>query len=100
MARASTRLHSDSPGNRLADRALPERRLPGSRDVLAEARDRFLAAQPVDRTVVREPILASWWRSREWRIAADRLDLSYLGKPDLDTPLARAAEPVLRNLHE
>jgi len=100
MARASTRLHSGSPGNRLADRALPERRLPGSRDVLAEARDRFLAAQPVDRAVVREPILASWWRSREWRIAADRLDLSYLGKPDLDTTLARAAEPVLRNLHE
>ena len=100
MGRASTRLHSGSPGRRLADSALPERRLPGSRDALAEARDRFLAAQPVDRAVVRAPILASWWRSREWRIAADRLDLSYLGKPDLDTPLARAAEPVLRNLHE
>jgi transcriptional regulator of acetoin/glycerol metabolism len=50
--------------------------------------------------VVRAPILASWWRSREWRVAADRLDLSYRGAPDLDTPLARAAEPVLRHLHE
>ena len=96
MGRASTRLH----GSRLAETPLPGRRLPGSRDPLAEARDRFLAAQPVDRAAVREPILASWWRSREWRIAADRLDLSYLGDPDLDTPLARSAEPVLRHLHE
>jgi transcriptional regulator of acetoin/glycerol metabolism len=82
------------------DTTLPERRLPGGRDPLAEARDRFLAAEPVDRKVVREPILASWWRSREWRIAADRLDLSYLGAPDLETNLARAAEPVLQHLHE
>ena len=79
---------------------MPNRGLPGARDPLAEARDRFLAAEPVDRKVVREPILASWWRSRDWRIAADRLDLSYLGAPDLDTMLARSAEPVLRHLHE
>src|ERR1700757_263647 len=111
MVRASTKLHSGLPGKglpqqggsvkgALLDTALPERGLPGARDPLAEARDRFLAAEPVDRKVVREPILASWWRSREWRIAADRLDLSYLGAPDLDTTLARAAEPVLRHLHE
>jgi transcriptional regulator of acetoin/glycerol metabolism len=79
---------------------MPERGLPGSRDPLAEARDRFLAAEPVDREVVREPILASWWRSREWHVAANHLDLAYLGAPDLDTNLARAAEPVLRHLHE
>jgi sigma-54 dependent transcriptional regulator, acetoin dehydrogenase operon transcriptional activator AcoR len=124
MGRASTRLHSSSPrtgradsgapGGTVIDTAVdttvldttvldttgPNRGLPGTRDPLAEARDRFLAAEPVDRKVVREPILASWWRSREWRIAADRLDLSYLGAPDLDTALARAAEPVLRHLHE
>jgi transcriptional regulator of acetoin/glycerol metabolism len=111
MGRASTRLHSGLPGTGLPkqgrslegtvlDTTLPERRLPGGRDPLAEARDRFLAAEPVDRKVVREPILASWWRSREWRIAADRLDLSYLGAPDLETNLARAAEPVLQHLHE
>ena len=110
MGRASTRLHSGLPGKGLpqqgrslesaVDTALPERRLPGERNPLAEARDRFLSAEPVDRKVVREPILASWWRSREWRIAADRLDLSYLGAPDLGTTLARAAEPVLRHLHE
>jgi transcriptional regulator of acetoin/glycerol metabolism len=67
---------------------------------LAVARDRFLASQPVDPRAVRAPILASWWRSREWNIAADRLDLNYLRAPDLDSPLARAAGPVLRQLHE
>src|SRR5246500_5505978 len=110
MGRASTRLHSglpgrgrsdsDLPGGTALDIALPNRGLPGARDPLAEARDRFLSAEPVDRKIVREPILASWWRSRDWRIAADRLDLSYLGAPDLDTMLARSAEPVLRHLHE
>ncbi len=95
MGRASTKLHRGE-----AEPGLPERGVPGARDPMAEARDRFLAAEPVDRAVVREPILASWWRSREWRVAANRLDLSYLGAPDLDTTLARAAEPVLRHLHE
>jgi transcriptional regulator of acetoin/glycerol metabolism len=95
LGRASTKLHRG-----VAEPGLPDRGLPGARDPLAEARDRFLAAEPVDRGVVREPILASWWRSREWRVAANRLDLSYLGAPDLDTTLARAAEPVLRHLHE
>src|ERR1700730_3611113 len=110
MGRASTRLHSGlsgtgrtesgSPGGAALDIALPNRGLPGARDPLAEARDRFLAAEPVDRQVVREPILASWWRSRGWRIAAGRPDLGFLGAPDLETMLARSAEPVLRHLHE
>jgi transcriptional regulator of acetoin/glycerol metabolism len=91
MGRASTKLHSST---RTGGRANLER------DPLAAARERFLAAQSVDPAAVREPILASWWRSREWNVAADRLDLSYLGEPDLDTPLARAAKPVLRHLHE
>jgi transcriptional regulator of acetoin/glycerol metabolism len=64
------------------------------------ARDQFLAFEPVDPAIVREPILASWWRSRESNVAANRLHLSYLGAPDLGTTLARAAEPVLRQLHE
>jgi sigma-54 dependent transcriptional regulator, acetoin dehydrogenase operon transcriptional activator AcoR len=100
MGSASTRLHGGPQGGGTLDTALPQQRLPCARDPLAEARDQFLASEPVDRTVVREPILASWWRSRDWRVAADRLDLSYLGAPDLETNLARAAEPVLRHLHE
>ena len=91
MGRASTRLRGSTRSGGPASI---------ERDPLAEARDRFLAADPVDAAAVREPILASWWRSREWNVAANRLDLSYLGAPDLDSTLARAAEPVLRHLHE
>ena len=69
-------------------------------DRLAEARDRFLASEPVDTGAVRKPILASWWRSREWRVAADRVHLDFLHEPDLETALARGARPVLRRLHE
>lgn len=96
MGRASTRLHRTARAG--ASRA-DATGLSGQ-DSLAAARDRFLHAEPVDPAAVREPILASWWRSREWNIPADRLDLSYLGEPDLDTPLARAAKPVLQHLHE
>ena len=71
-----------------------------AKDELAEARDRFLAAEPVDQNAVRKPILASWWRSRQWHVAADHIDLSYLHDPDVKGTLARAADPVLRQLHE
>jgi len=71
-----------------------------ARDRLAEARDRFLSAESVDASVVRKPILASWWRSRQWNVAADHIELNYLRDPDLETTLARTADPVLRNLHE
>jgi len=69
-------------------------------DRLAQARDRFLASEPVESGSVRKPILASWWRSREWRVAADRVNLDYLHEPDLETTLARGARPVLRRLHD
>jgi sigma-54 dependent transcriptional regulator, acetoin dehydrogenase operon transcriptional activator AcoR len=71
-----------------------------SRDRLAEARVRFLTADKVDSTAVRKPILASWWRSRQWQVAADRVDLDYLHEPDLESRLPRSAEPVLGKLHE
>jgi sigma-54 dependent transcriptional regulator, acetoin dehydrogenase operon transcriptional activator AcoR len=73
---------------------------PVSKDRLAEARDHFLAAEPVDPAAVRKPILASWWRSRQWHVAADHIDLSYLHDPDVKGTLVRAADPVLRQLHE
>ena len=71
-----------------------------SRDRLAEARERFLAAEPVDPNAVRKPILASWWRSRQWNVAADHIEPNYLRDPNLETALARTADPVLRHLHE
>jgi sigma-54 dependent transcriptional regulator, acetoin dehydrogenase operon transcriptional activator AcoR len=67
---------------------------------LARARERFLTGAPVEPGQVRDTILASWRRSREWHVAADRIDLRYVRDPDLDTPLTRNALPVLQNLHE
>ena len=67
---------------------------------LAETRERFLTAESVDPHQVRDTILASWWRSRRWNVAADRIDIAYTGDPDLDTPLTRSALPVLRHLRE
>src|SRR4029077_10055863 len=67
---------------------------------LARARERFLAAEPIEPGQVRETILASWRRSREWHVAADRIDLSYVRDPDLDTPLPRPPLPVLKTWHE
>jgi sigma-54 dependent transcriptional regulator, acetoin dehydrogenase operon transcriptional activator AcoR len=67
---------------------------------LARARERFLTGEPAEPGQVRDTILASWRRSREWHVAADRIDLSCVRDPDLDTPLTRAALPVLQNLRE
>jgi sigma-54 dependent transcriptional regulator, acetoin dehydrogenase operon transcriptional activator AcoR len=69
-------------------------------DRLAHTRERFLTREPVEPHHVRDPILASWWRSREWNVPADRIELSYIRDPDLDTPLTRSALPVLRHLRE
>jgi len=69
-------------------------------DRLAETRVRFLTAETVEPNQVRDTILASWWRSRRWNVAADHIDLAYTGDPDLDTPLTRSAMPVLRHLRE
>jgi sigma-54 dependent transcriptional regulator, acetoin dehydrogenase operon transcriptional activator AcoR len=71
---------------------------PGDDRGLASARERFLTAESVEPYHVRDTILASWWRSRRGRVAADRIDLSYIRDPDLDTPLTRSAMPVLRSL--
>jgi transcriptional regulator of acetoin/glycerol metabolism len=67
---------------------------------LADARQRFLTLEDVEPHKVRDTILASWWRSLRWNVAADHIDLSYTGDPDLDTSLTRSAMPVLRSLRE
>jgi transcriptional regulator of acetoin/glycerol metabolism len=69
-------------------------------DRLARTREKFLTRDAVEPQQVREPILASWWRSREWNVSADHIELSYVRDPDLDTPLTRSAMPVLRHLRE
>jgi sigma-54 dependent transcriptional regulator, acetoin dehydrogenase operon transcriptional activator AcoR len=73
------------------------------RDRVADARERFLTGEPAEPGRlhgVRDTIRASWSRSRDWSVPADRIDLSYSGEPDLDTPLTRSALPVLRQLRE
>jgi transcriptional regulator of acetoin/glycerol metabolism len=67
---------------------------------IAQARENFLTLGSAHPPEVREPIVASWWRSREWSVSADRIELSYIRDPDLDTPLTRSAMPVLRQLQE
>src|SRR5215210_923708 len=80
---------------------------PGAREVIppdvqgvAGNRIRFLTADPAEPAQVRPPILASWHRSRAMKVVADKIELPYLRDPDLDTPLTRSAEPILRRLHE
>ena len=70
------------------------------RGPLAQTRERFLVRESVEPSQVRDPILASWWRSRDWNVPADRIELSYVRDPDMDTPLTRSAMPVLRHLRE
>jgi transcriptional regulator of acetoin/glycerol metabolism len=69
-------------------------------DQLARTREKFLTRDPVEPEQVREPILASWSRSREWNVPADHIELAYIRDPDLDTPLTRSAMPVLRSLRD
>jgi len=84
-----------SGGNRLSK---TRKFLTGDR--LAKSRERFLTAEPVEPDQVRDTILASWWRSRQWNVPADHIELSYVRDPDLDTPLTRNALPVLRSLRD
>jgi transcriptional regulator of acetoin/glycerol metabolism len=74
--------------------------IPADDDGLADTRVRFLTAEHVKPDEVRDSILASWWRSRRWEVPADRIDLPYTGRPDLDTPLTHGAAPVLRRLSD
>jgi transcriptional regulator of acetoin/glycerol metabolism len=72
---------------------------PDAKDV-AVNRLRFLTAERAEPNRVRPSILASWHRSRDMKVAADKVELPYLRDPDSDTPLSRSAEPILKRLHE
>jgi transcriptional regulator of acetoin/glycerol metabolism len=74
--------------------------VPSDGDGLAVCRIRFLTGGPAEPSRVRPPILASWQRSSDMRVAADKIELPYIRDPDIDTRLTRSAEPVLRRLHE
>ncbi|MEV4320091.1 helix-turn-helix domain-containing protein [Actinocrispum sp. NPDC049592] len=85
---------------RLARRPPTARPVPADEHGLARTRVRFLTSEPVKPEEVRDSILASWRRSQHSSVPADRINLPYVTDTDLDTPLIRAAEPVLARLGE
>jgi transcriptional regulator of acetoin/glycerol metabolism len=70
---------------------------PDQRDV-AVSRERFLTGGAGERPAVRQPILASWQRSSDLRVAPDRIEMKHVADLQLDGRLMTSAEPVLRNL--
>ena len=69
------------------------RRLRGG--TLAFARELFLASEPIQPGVVREPILESWSRSRDWQVDADHFELPYESDLDRESLLTYTAEAIL-----
>ena len=67
---------------------------------LALARTAFLTEGVAASEVVREPILASWTRSRLWHVPVDHLDVPFESDLDGESALLRAARPVLREAAE
>lgn len=65
---------------------------------LARTRLDFLTSGEFDTHAVRDPIAQSWWRSKDFEVPADRIDLPYYGEQSLDSPLIRGARPVLERL--
>ncbi|WP_211177843.1 sigma-54-dependent Fis family transcriptional regulator [Pseudonocardia acidicola] len=83
---------------------LPESVLGPSKTAAAEriahARTNFLVDEPVEPGIVRAPILASWTRSRQYEVPADHLDLPFESDCDPDSPLTRAAKPIVREVSD
>ncbi len=73
---------------------------PPDPDEVAKSRVSFLTAEQVAPDRVRGSIFASWRRSQEMKVAADKIQMPYVRDPDIDTELTRSAEPVLRSLRE
>ena len=71
-----------------------------SQSLVALSRERFLTSDTPEPLTVREAILASWRRSEQLHVAADRLEMSFEPDVQLDTRLTRSALPVLRALGE
>lgn len=65
---------------------------------IAQARERFLQSEQLADGLVRPPILASWNRSRQFSVPIDHLDLPYESDGEPDTPLLRAAKPVVDHI--
>ena len=71
---------------------------PSPQHVVAESRERFLTQESPAPESVRDTILASWRRSQDLHVAADKIEMSFEPDVQLDTRLSRSALPVLRSL--
>jgi sigma-54 dependent transcriptional regulator, acetoin dehydrogenase operon transcriptional activator AcoR len=76
----------------------PRRRHDESAEQLVRARTSFLVDDEVEAGAVRDTILASWTRSREWAVASDNIELTCEFDSEPDSPLTRAAGPVLTDV--
>lgn len=65
---------------------------------IALARESFLHDEEPPPGLVRPPILASWTRSRSFSVASDHLELPYEIDAEPDSPLMRAAGPVVEDI--
>ena len=79
---------------------VPAQKEPPAQRLVAESRERFLTQQAPAPQTVRDAILASWRRSQELHVAADKIEMSFEPDVQLDTRLSRSAQPVLRALGE
>ena len=74
------------------------KKAPSPQHLVAESRERFLTQEAPAPETVRDTILASWRRSQELHVAADKIEMSFEPDVQLDTRLSRSALPVLRTL--
>jgi transcriptional regulator of acetoin/glycerol metabolism len=74
------------------------RRLRGG--TLAFARELFLAAEPIQPGVVRDTILQSWSRSRDWQVDTDHFELPYESDIDHESLLTHTADAILTDVSD
>jgi transcriptional regulator of acetoin/glycerol metabolism len=81
-----------------AYQGFPPRRTDASAEPLVRARTSFLVDDQIELGAVRDTILASWTRSREWDIDTDNVELSGEFDHERDSPLVRAAAPIMADV--
>jgi sigma-54 dependent transcriptional regulator, acetoin dehydrogenase operon transcriptional activator AcoR len=100
MTRSATALEEGNGLARSNHRRSPKRAPDPSAEKLVRARTSFLVDDTVEAGTVRDTILASWTRSREWDVPSGNIELSCEFDSEPDSPLTRAASPVLADVSD
>lgn len=79
-------------------RAERRARPPSSGRDLAHARECFLSSDKVAPGAVRESILASWIRSRDFHVSSDPFDLPYAPSPERAATLTHSAKQIINEV--